>query len=94
MKKRALITGGNSGIGYATARLLSEMNYEVFISGRNSTEINKAARQLNATPLLADIKNVDDVKLISKNFVHNGIRVRFRRRILRCKRISQIMRWY
>jgi NAD(P)-dependent dehydrogenase (short-subunit alcohol dehydrogenase family) len=33
--KTAIVTGGNSGIGYVTAELLKENGYDVTITGRS-----------------------------------------------------------
>jgi len=44
--KTALITGGNSGIGLATARLFVAEGARVAITGRNKTTIDAAAKEL------------------------------------------------
>jgi NAD(P)-dependent dehydrogenase (short-subunit alcohol dehydrogenase family) len=44
--KRALITGGNSGIGLATARLFIAEGAEVAITGRNQETIDAALKEL------------------------------------------------
>jgi NADP-dependent 3-hydroxy acid dehydrogenase YdfG len=46
--KTALVTGGGSGIGLATARLLLDEGARVAISGRNEDKLHRAAQQLNA----------------------------------------------
>src|ERR1700719_1330217 len=61
--KIALITGGNSGIGLATAkRFVSEGAY-VFITGRRNTELAAAAKQIerNVTSIHADVSKLDDL---------------------------------
>jgi NAD(P)-dependent dehydrogenase (short-subunit alcohol dehydrogenase family) len=57
--KRALITGGNSGIGLATARLFIAEGAEVAITGRNQETIDAAVRELGAKVIgfRADIAN-------------------------------------
>ncbi|HEY0652646.1 MAG TPA: glucose 1-dehydrogenase [Chryseosolibacter sp.] len=59
--KIALVTGGNSGIGYATARELVERGAEVIITGRRKDAVEKAASELNAIGLLADQSNIEDI---------------------------------
>jgi NAD(P)-dependent dehydrogenase (short-subunit alcohol dehydrogenase family) len=44
--KKALITGGNSGIGLATARLFIAEGAEVAITGRNQETIDEALKEL------------------------------------------------
>jgi NAD(P)-dependent dehydrogenase (short-subunit alcohol dehydrogenase family) len=46
--KKALITGGNSGIGLATAKLFIEEGAEVTITGRNQQTLDDAAKLLGA----------------------------------------------
>ncbi|WP_431217007.1 SDR family NAD(P)-dependent oxidoreductase [Puia sp. P3] len=41
--KVAVVTGGNSGIGYATAKELIGLGAKVIITGRNRTAVEKAA---------------------------------------------------
>ena len=55
--KTALITGGNSGIGLATARVFVAEGAKVVITGRNRETLDAAARELgpNALALAADV---------------------------------------
>jgi NAD(P)-dependent dehydrogenase (short-subunit alcohol dehydrogenase family) len=61
--KVAVITGGSSGIGLATARRLVEEGAHVFITGRREAELTAAAAELgpNVTPVRADVANLDDL---------------------------------
>jgi NAD(P)-dependent dehydrogenase (short-subunit alcohol dehydrogenase family) len=62
--KTAVITGGNSGIGIATAkRFVSEGAY-VFITGRRQDELDKAVATLGSgvTGIQGDISNLDDLE--------------------------------
>src|SRR3984885_2981036 len=58
--KTAFITGGNSGIGLATARLFVAEGAKVAITGRNQETLEAAAKQLgpNALALVADATDI------------------------------------
>jgi NAD(P)-dependent dehydrogenase (short-subunit alcohol dehydrogenase family) len=58
--KTALITGGNSGIGLATARLFVAEGARVTITGRNKETLERAAEELgpNALAIVADANDV------------------------------------
>lgn len=62
--KVALITGGNSGIGYAAAAELAAQGAKVIITGRNKEALTKAENELNVTGIVADqadLKSIDDL---------------------------------
>jgi NAD(P)-dependent dehydrogenase (short-subunit alcohol dehydrogenase family) len=52
--KVAVVTGGNSGIGYATARELRNQGATVIITGRREQAVADAAKELSVTGLIAD----------------------------------------
>ena len=61
--KVALVTGGNSGIGLATAkRFISEGAY-VFITGRRQKELDRAVKEIgkNVTAVQGDVSNLADL---------------------------------
>src|ERR1700761_7365620 len=72
--KTALVTGGNSGIGFAAARLLIAQGARVAITGRDQKKLDDAAAELgpNALAIRADINDpaaIDDVmKTIGEQF--------------------------
>jgi len=58
---KALVTGGSSGIGYATARLLRDRGADVAICGRKADAVEQAASELGALGIIADVSHEDDV---------------------------------
>src|ERR1700753_1756228 len=58
--KVALITGGNSGIGFATAKRFIEEGAKVVITGRNEKKLKEAADTLvpNALAIQLDVTDV------------------------------------
>ena len=61
--KVAVITGGTSGIGLATAKRFVEKGAHVFITGRRQTELDKAEREIgrNVTSIQSDVANAADI---------------------------------
>lgn len=75
MNKKALITGGNSGIGYATASLFKDRGYQVTISGRNSDKLSQAAAELGVEWVVADMARIEDLKVVATRFAEKGLDV-------------------
>lgn len=63
--KVALITGGNSGLGYATAQKFKELGAEVTITGRNREALDKAAAELGVNAILSDQSKISDVEQLA-----------------------------
>jgi NAD(P)-dependent dehydrogenase (short-subunit alcohol dehydrogenase family) len=61
--KTALITGGTTGIGLASARLFTEEGARVFITGRRQTALDEAVKAIgqNATGIQADVAKLADL---------------------------------
>jgi len=58
---KALVTGGSSGIGYATAQMLRDRGADVAICGRKADAVEQAASELGALGIVADVSHEDDV---------------------------------
>src|SRR5258707_13302517 len=61
--KVALITGGNSGIGLATAKQFVHEGAYVFITGRRDHELARAVKEVgrNVTGVQGDVSKLDDL---------------------------------
>jgi NAD(P)-dependent dehydrogenase (short-subunit alcohol dehydrogenase family) len=61
--KVAVITGGNSGIGLATARRFVAEGAHVFLTGRRQAELDEAVRQVgkHVTGVQGDVSNLADL---------------------------------
>jgi len=75
MTKVAFVTGGNSGIGYATAKLFKNNGYSVYIAGRNEENVKKAAAELEVNYIVADLSLFADLKKIEDLFNDTGLDV-------------------
>jgi len=61
--KIALVTGGNSGIGLATAKEFVNEGAHVFITGRRQQELDAAVKEIgkNVTAVKGDVAKLDDL---------------------------------
>jgi dihydroanticapsin dehydrogenase len=61
--KIALVTGGSRGIGFATAKILSENGATVVITAKDQERLEKSTLEIpNAVGIAADIRKRNDVK--------------------------------
>jgi NAD(P)-dependent dehydrogenase (short-subunit alcohol dehydrogenase family) len=56
-----VITGGNSGIGYATAKEFAAQGAQVIITGKRQEALDKASNEIEAKAVLADQSNLSDI---------------------------------
>ena len=67
MKKLALVTGANRGIGFEIARELAKAGMEVLLASRDEAKGRAAAEKLsqeglNVTPVTLDVSNMDSIQ--------------------------------
>ena len=65
--KVAVVTGGNSGIGLATAKLFAEQGAKVAITGRNKATIDNAVFEIG-NAAIGVVSDVSDIKNIDKTY--------------------------
>jgi NAD(P)-dependent dehydrogenase (short-subunit alcohol dehydrogenase family) len=72
--KTALVTGGTTGIGLATARRFAAEGAHVFITGRRQTELDQAAEALgtDVTAIRGDVSSFDDLTRIFDTVAERG----------------------
>lgn len=65
--KVAVISGGNSGIGLATAQRFVAEGAHVFIFGRRQVQLDEAVKLIgrNVTAIQADVTNLDDIDRVA-----------------------------
>ncbi|MUP44966.1 SDR family oxidoreductase [Gramella sp. BOM4] len=59
----AIVTGGNAGLGYATAKKLCDNGIITYVNGRNEEKTRKACEELgkNARPFILDLNNLKEI---------------------------------
>lgn len=72
--KTALVTGGSSGIGLATAQRLAAEGAHVFLTGRNQDTIDAAVATIGAgaTGVRADVSSVEDLTKVAEAIAARG----------------------
>jgi 3-oxoacyl-[acyl-carrier protein] reductase len=57
----ALVTGGSSGIGKATAQAITEAGGKVVIAARNEEKLKASAAEIGAIPIQCDVRKENEV---------------------------------
>ncbi|WP_292991341.1 SDR family oxidoreductase [Mycobacterium sp.] len=70
--KTALITGGTSGIGLATAKRLVEEGAFVFITGRDRNRLDEAAESTGAHGVQGDVSKPDELDRLAAEIADHG----------------------
>lgn len=75
--KIAVVTGGTSGIGLATAKRFATEGAQVFITGRRKTELDKAVAAIGskATGIQADSGNLNDLNRLYESIKSQAGRI-------------------
>jgi NAD(P)-dependent dehydrogenase (short-subunit alcohol dehydrogenase family) len=75
--KVAVITGGSSGIGLATATQFVQEGAHVYITGRRQSELDKAKAEIgrNVVTVQGDIANLDDLDTLYRRIAADGRKI-------------------
>jgi NAD(P)-dependent dehydrogenase (short-subunit alcohol dehydrogenase family) len=67
-QKIAIVTGGSSGLGYATVKKFTENNIFTFVIGRDEEKLKKACGEFgkNCEPVVFDITQLDKIPSLVK----------------------------
>jgi len=67
-----LITGGSSGLGKSTAKLLLGLGAKVAITGLDEEKLNRVANELGALPIKADVAKDADIERTFKTVIYSS----------------------
>lgn len=72
--KTAIVTGGNSGLGFATAKKLCDNGIKTYIIGRTKEKTEEACKEIgpNAIPVLFDLNNINGVAEMIENLTREN----------------------
>ena len=66
---KVIITGGSSGIGKATAKILKDAGAEVLITGRDKTKLKEVGLSLGVKTKVFDVSNFELIPQLAKEIV-------------------------
>ncbi|MGS2761430.1 SDR family NAD(P)-dependent oxidoreductase [Sinomicrobium sp. M5D2P9] len=74
MTKTAIVTGGNSGLGYATAKKLCDNGIKTYIVGRNREKTEAACKEIGelAVPAIFDLNNLEGIPELIKSIAKDS----------------------
>lgn len=73
--KNVVVTGGTTGIGLATAKAFINAGANVWITGRNADNLQKASTEINSpklTNVVSDTSKVADISVLEQAIMENG----------------------
>lgn len=72
--KTAIVTGGNSGLGFATAKKLCDNGIKTFIIGRSKDKTEEACSEIgsNAIPVIFDLNDLDRISEMIADIANKG----------------------
>lgn len=76
--KNVVITGGTTGIGFATAAAFIDAGANVWITGRKEENLQAAARQIDnprLTTVLSDTSNFEGIATLQNLIIENNIKL-------------------
>jgi NAD(P)-dependent dehydrogenase (short-subunit alcohol dehydrogenase family) len=77
MEKIAIVTGGSSGLGYATVKKFTENNIFTFVIGRDEEKLKKACSEFgkNSEPVVFDVTQLDKIPALIKKLTDQKGRI-------------------
>lgn len=75
VNKNVVITGGTTGIGFATAKAFINAGSNVLITGRSAGNLQKAAEEINSPnlkTLVSDTSNSEGIAALEKTIAESG----------------------
>ena len=74
MKRVAIVTGGNSGLGYATAKKLCDQGINTYIIGRTKDKTENACKEIgdNAFPVIFDLNDLEGIPSMIQKIAKEG----------------------
>lgn len=78
INKNVVITGGSTGIGFATAQAFINEGANVWITSRSAENLQQAAEKINSTKLttvVSDTSNLEGISILEKAVTESGNKI-------------------